>query len=368
MTAPLSVLVAPRDDNPYQELLYGPLRRAGARVAYLDGPTASQTLNVALMPWVLVARRAQGFQVLHLHWVFQFSLPWAVQQRWSRRLLQWWFFFYLWVASRLGFALVWTAHDLLPHEPVFADDTVARDRLLARADLVIALSPATEAELRRLGARTVRRVPFGPYSTVARSPAACQQARRDLGYADDELVVLHLGKILAYKGADLLLQAVAELPSSMPLRAVVVGSCPDAAHAELLRRLAAQLPGRAVLRLERVSDQDMGRYLLAADVAAFPFRAITNSSSVINAQCAGLPVIIPDLRALADIDPDSALRFDGSAAGLAAALQQFAALSRPDRAAMSQRAATAANATDWETVARSTWDAYQVALSARHPN
>ena len=39
----------------------------------------------------------------------------------------------------------------------------------------------------------------------------------------------------------------------------------------------------------------MATYLEAADFAAFPFRAVTNSSSVLLAQSFGLPVLIPDL-------------------------------------------------------------------------
>jgi len=66
------------------------------------------------------------------------------------------FSLYLRTAQSVGYAIVWTAHDLLPHEQVFADDSRARDLLLSKAKVVIALSEATATELRALGARLVR--------------------------------------------------------------------------------------------------------------------------------------------------------------------------------------------------------------------
>jgi glycosyltransferase involved in cell wall biosynthesis len=359
------VLVAPRDDNPYQELLYREVRKAGVRVRYAEGPSGSQTLNLALSPAMLVLYRLQGFRILHLHWVFQFSLPWARDNRWARRAMQWWFALYLRVASAVGYAVVWTAHDLLPHEPVFADDEQAHRFLLAHADLVIALSGVTCRELSARGARALRTIPFGTYANPDGGEEARQEARRHLGFQPDECVVLHLGKILPYKGADLLLRAAEKVPSDTKLRVLIVGACADSAYGELLQRLGAGCPHRAQLRLERVDDEDMRRYLLAADVGAFPFRAITNSSSVLNAQCFGLPVIIPDLEMLRDIPRESALRYDSTVEGLARALVAFSRLTPGERQDLSVAARRFATATDWRTVAELTVDAYHELLPRR---
>ncbi len=78
--------------------------------------------------------RPRGFRILHIHWVFQFSLPWARRAKWARQLMEWWFAAYLVVAGALGYEIIWTAHDLLPHQPVFADDARARDRLLSKCE------------------------------------------------------------------------------------------------------------------------------------------------------------------------------------------------------------------------------------------
>jgi len=359
----LAVLASPRDENPYQELLYGELRRRGVRVTYDDGPTRSRTLNVALMPFMLAWHRALGCQILHLHWVFQFNLPWAKQAPWARWLLEKWFYLYLRTAHLLGYAIVWTAHDITPHAPVFYKDARAHVQLARESDVVIALSQATAAEVASWRARAVRVVPFGAYALPELSEAARQEARRTLGWRHDETVVVHLGKLLPYKGADLLLQVAAGLPGH--IRVVVAGACPDEAYAGLLARLARSGASRAELRLGRLNDEEMGLLLLGADVAAFPFREVTNSSSLLLASCYGLPVVAPGLPQLDDLPAGHVLRYDGSVAGLREALVGFSQLSEHQRQQMSSDARSWARSMDWGTVASLTLEAYGEAVRQR---
>src|SRR3954452_17492458 len=103
------MLVLPRDDNPYQELLYGELRRRGVRVRYVGRLTPSHTLNLLLLLFELAGCRMAGARLVHLHWVFAFTLPFG------RRVTQQWFGLLLRVIGLLGLRLVWTAHNVLPH-------------------------------------------------------------------------------------------------------------------------------------------------------------------------------------------------------------------------------------------------------------
>ena len=145
----MRILALPRDPNPYQESLYARMRSRGVRVAYAGGLTPSRTLNLMLLPLELAARRATGWRTLHVHWVFGFALPGARRLRPLARLSRAWFEACLRVAGHLGMTIVWTAHNTLPHEPVFDDDVAGRRTLVSASDLVIAHSPA------RPGARAV---------------------------------------------------------------------------------------------------------------------------------------------------------------------------------------------------------------------
>ena len=351
MSATVRVLVAPKDENPYQQFLYKEAIVAGADICFEQGPSKSQTLNLLLAPVMLVRYRVRGYRILHIHWIFQFSLPWARRAATARRVMQWWFWFYLWWAKRLGFRIVWTAHDLLPHDQVFFDDSQARQYLIGRSDVVIALSSASAAQLAALGATDVQVIPFGSYAQPYPSTLGRKEARGKLGLGPEDVAVLLIGKIERYKGADLLLEAATALPVSSPVKVVVAGACNDPEYRATLSELALRAGPRAVVRLERIPDEEMAAYLDAADFAAFPFRSVTNSSSVLLAQSFGLPVLIPNLESLNDVPEESALRYDPFEQGLGRALKQAAEMSDELRNDMGRAARRHADSTDWPTVA-----------------
>jgi glycosyltransferase involved in cell wall biosynthesis len=352
VSARVRVLVTPKDENPYQSLLYEEVTAAGAEVRYAEGPSRSQTFNLLVAPLMLARYRFFGYRILHIHWVFQFSLPWASRAVIARRVMQWWFWFYLWLAETLRYRIVWTAHDLLPHDQVFFDDRQARRYLIGRADAVIALSHASATNLVELGATDVRVIPYGSYAEPYRTTIGRHAARHELGLAEDDVVVLLIGKIERYKGADLLLEAAGSLPPSNPIKVVVAGACSDAVYRTTLLELAGRAGKRAIVRFDRIPTEEMAKYLEAADFAAFPFRAITNSGSVVLAQSFGLPVLIPNLRSLSDVPEETALRYDPLGQGLVETLERAARLTDQVRSDMGRAAKQYANAMDWPTAAR----------------
>ena len=348
----MRVLVFPRDDvNPYQRLLYGEMGRLGARVTYLGRLTPSHTLNLLLLPAELAARRAAGARLVHLHWVFDFSLPGS--SRWTplRQLAQLWFALWLRTVRLLGMRLVWTAHNVLPHGRVFADDVSARRSLVRASDLVFAHSPAVLTELAALGA-TARRsvvIPHGPFG-----PAASGMPLRVPGHGDQVRQLLFFGKVEEYKGVEDLLAALATMPAGLPARLTIAGQCDDPALRSRLCALASATGGRAVLRLEHVPEDEVTGLLAASDVVVLPFRTITTSGSAMLALAHGRPLIVPDLPALADLPSGAVMRYDGSVPSLAAALSQAACVGRPVLAAMSAAATTYASAASWPEISART--------------
>ena len=357
------MLAAPRDDNPYQSLLYTEVIAAGIDVRYAEGPTGSQTVNLLLAPALLARFRLNGFKILHLHWVFQFSLPWARHQPWALRLMEWWFGVYLRTATVLGYRIVWTSHDLLPHEQVFADDTRARDFLLSKSAAVIALSEVTAAELTSLGATNVRVIPEGPRANLYSISQTTQEARASFGFEPDETVALFIGKLSPYKGVDLLLSAAQLLPPTSRIRILIAGTCLSDTYRDEVMRLARLVADRVVVNLEWVPEEEVARYHQAADFAVLPFREVSNSASVLLARSFGLPVIIPDLANLGDVPRESAVRFEaGNIQQLADALERAENMSKDDYQSMRRAAASKVVQTDWRTAALLTIETYRIAL------
>jgi glycosyltransferase involved in cell wall biosynthesis len=347
----VKLLVLPREDtNPYQELLYSEMRRRGAGVTYLSALTPSHTLNLLLLPLETAARRLGGARVVHLHWVYAFGLPGSGRSALVRRAAEAWFALWLRVVRLLGLRLVWTAHNVLPLTPVFADDRRARRRLVAACDLVIAHSKATLDELAGLGLVPRRSVviPHGPFTAVATGPA------RTPGDGDGPRQLLFLGKIRPYKGVQTLLEAFAGLPPELDARLTVAGECGDPELAAELTRLGARSPGRVTLRLEWVSDADAARLLDQADAVVLPYRNITTSGSGLLALGHGRPLVIPDLPGLAELPDGATLRYDGTRAGLSGALSHIVGADSSVLVKMSAAANTYSTAISWTEIAGQT--------------
>ncbi len=363
MTNAVRVLVTPRDDNHYQRLLYAEMSTEEAVIRYLDRPTGSQSVNLLLAPVTLAWHRLGGYQLLHIHWVFKFHLPWARGAAAARLVMQWWFAVYLRAARLLGYRIVWTAHDIVPHSRVFYDDERALEILLNHVDVVIALSAATAARLAELGAKDVRIIPFGPFVAPSAARPERDAARQLLGIATNTFLVVSTGKVEPYKGVEELLHAAARLPEGSPVKVLVAGACANDSYRELVVRAGRDAAERAIIRLEWVPDDELTTILYAADFAAVAFVEVMNSSSVLTSLAFGVPVIVPDLANLSDVPERCVLRYAPEEDGLLEALERAAKLSPEQRSVMAEAAFAYANAADWSAVARATQGGYAELLA-----
>jgi glycosyltransferase involved in cell wall biosynthesis len=346
----MRILVLPRDPNPYQRLLYGEMRRLGVKVAYIGELTPSRTLSLLLLPLEVAAGRITGARVVHIHWVFAFTIPGARRLPFLRRLAYAWFLVWLRTCRLAGMHIVWTAHNVLPHEPVFTDDAAARRALVSASELVFAHSPSALAELAELGAvpRRSAVIRHGPIAAPSAMPM------RIPGADDEPRRFLFFGRVQEYKGVEDLLAAFAALPGDVATHLTVAGQCDDAGLRARLSALARGCGRRLVLSLERVPEEKLAQLLAAADVVVLPFRRVTTSGSAIMALSFGRPLIVPDLAALADLPERAVLRYDGKIPSLAAALARMARADRETLAAMSTAAGSYAAGLTWREIAEIT--------------
>ena len=350
----MKILVLPEENNnPYQSLLYTEMQKLGVRVTFGQRLTSSQTLNQLLLPIETAARRITGTRVAHIHWTYGFDIYGTARYPWLRRVSQWWFYLWLAVLRGTGMRLVWTAHNVLPLEPRFADDLTARRRLVAAADLVISHSRATLNELAGLGIvpRKSVVIPHGPYEITGdrehlREPASTPGPRH----------VLFFGQVGEYKGVDELLTAFSALPSGLEARLTVVGQCPEPSFAAKLHELARRSSRPVELRLERIADEEVSELLAAADVIALPYRRSNTSGSALLALSHGRPLVIPDLPGLAELPDDAVVRYDQTTQGLADALADLLRADSAVLAKMSDAGYTYCASISWAAIARRTFD------------
>ena len=332
-------------------MLYGEMERLGVQAIYMGELTPIGTLNFLLMPLEVTARRIAGVRIFHLHWVFTFLLPGAKRFPVMRWVAQIWFLVLLRTCRMIGMHLVWTAHNVLPHEQVFGDDVSARRALVASSDLVLAHSQSTLDELAALGAvvrrsAIIRHGPFGsiPSAESLRSPGSSGGPRR----------FLFFGYVREYKGVDDLLAAFAALPDGVAAHLTVAGQCDDPSLESRLRELARRCGSNILLRLEHVPGDEVSQLLAAADVVVLPFRRTSTSGSAMLALSHGRPLIVPNLAGLADLPDQAVLRYGGGVTALAAALERLACTDDETLAAMSAAARGYAFQTTWQGIAERT--------------
>jgi glycosyltransferase involved in cell wall biosynthesis len=274
-----------RSRNPYQRLLYDQLALHGLPLT----EAAPLTLG-----WLRRSRREIG--VLHFHWPQSFwhsrrgptslrpLLSWLMLQLFRVRLR---------VARRLGYRLVWTIHQVLPHETTNRRLDLAGARVLARAcHVLVAHDRATAASVRaELGraAQDVQVVPHGSYVGVYPRGRRRDVVRADLGIRPGSFVFLCLGDIRAYKQVELLLEAFRAL--ARPDTALIVaGTVVDEASGEAVRAAATADP-RIVPMLEEVPVGRVAELYEAADAAVLPRSDGGTSGSLLLSLSLGVPVV-----------------------------------------------------------------------------
>ena len=205
-----------------------------------------------------------------------------------------------------GGRLVWTVHNVLPHDSVHLDEEVELCRLFAdRADLVHVLCEETlpaAAPYYTLDPARVVVIPHSSYAGAYPDHLGRRAARERLALDAEARVLVTLGRIRPYKGIDRLLDAFERPPLDAPeLRLLVAGIQGRGSDMrELVDRLSAA--PRVVSRTQRVPRRDVQVWMRAADLAVLPFTGILNSGSFLLAETFGLPIVAPRQGALSARD------------------------------------------------------------------
>jgi len=286
-------------------------------------------------------------------WSWWRSALWVVRQKPDLILIRYWT---PWMAPALGVVMrrirslgckvprLLLADNLQPHESLPLTGMLNR-WVLGAADGLVTLSEAVGRQAPKFGyhgPRLVLKHPvydhFGP--AVDRA-AACR--RLDLDPQDRYL--LFFGLVRAYKGLDLLLQALAHpafpfwnSPEGRHWKLIVAGEFYESQAPYLRFIQELHLEQRVVLRPNFVPDQEVSNYFSVAEALILPYRHATQSGVTQAALHFGLPLVVTRVGGLAE-------DLEGSGAGelcrpetgdLAAALQRLCAAPslEPYRAAM----------------------------------
>lgn len=211
---------------------------------------------------VRVLARLRRFEpdVVHVQW-----LPAG------RRDLRW--------ARRLSHPRVLTAHNVLPHSGEANQEE--RRAIYGAFDAIVAHTRRGVEQLERYGVEHGVRIPHGTFNGPVEPPAG--------------RTMLFFGLIRRYKGLDVLVRALADIPDA---RLVVAGDPLDSVKD--LRRLAASqgVADRIEWRLGYLPDEEVEGLLRKATIAVFPYLSGESASGALaTALGHGRPAVVTDVLA-----------------------------------------------------------------------
>jgi len=348
MTKSLAIAHLPIYQNPYQHLLTDALGECEVTVEHLR--------NLPSPTWLLQKRNS--IQILHLHW-----LSGLYMKRILTPLRFCAFLLTITLAQRMGYKIVWTVHNILPHKLLFPPmHRFVRRFIMKRADAVITHCEYGYKEITRLFPRDkpTYTIPIGSYTGIYPIRMTRAEARSTLNISPVNFVYLFLGNIAPYKGIDNFTDMFQVYATENDV-AVIAGRnrSPDLVH--YLESQAIQDP-RIRIHADFIPDNEIQHFLLSADVMVLPFKKILTSSSVITGMSHTLPIIAPALGCLPElITPEAGILYDPSdPAGLPNALREIKNL---DTVKMGTAAKVIIDNIQWKNIASQTIIVYRKCLN-----
>lgn len=296
--------------------------------------------------------------IVHLQWVPMIRI--SPIERFIRAAL-----------DRLGVPVVYTAHNVLPHDTADVRTRTAYGRWYGSVSRIICHAHDTAARLEHdfgIPSGRVDVVRHGPLHAVDLRPATAD----DLAVArtpSGRPVVLCLGWLRPHKGIDTLVRAWASVEARDAV--LVIAGEGDAGYAAGLRRLVTDLDlgDRVDFRLGHVPDAEHDALHRVASVAVFPYRQISQSGALMTAmghgraivatRVGGFPETIEDGRngLLVEVDDPE---------GLAKAIDQLLADDELRNRLGNEAAADVEGPLSWDAIAHDTLDVYRRTISARN--
>ena len=266
------------------------------------------------------------------------------------------------LARALGYKIVWTVHNLYPHDSGhFALDRLVRLALTQFATAIIAHCNYARQQVQDHFHRSdqVFVIPHGHFIDAYPNTMSRAAARRQLGLADDAFVYCFFGNVRQYKGLEQLLDVFRTLPGDH-LRLLLAAKI-YSSYGEQLVEQARQSDRRLLVHPSPFfANEEFQLFFNAADVGVFPFVNVLTSGSVITALSFGLPVITPAVGCLPElVDVQVGILYDPQQPD--ALKQAMLAMQARDLGPIRQAAYQRAKALDWAAIAQQTLQAYLVA-------
>lgn len=274
--------------NPYQKLLYHQARQ--------EAEIISGDIDAALK---MTEQLAEPSSVtFHLHWLnrlFRGVTDEAAARDAANAFLEKLEKF-VWKGGRL----VWTIHNTVSHDFAFANVEREFSARIAKIAQTLHLHselsiPEVEADF-PIPREKVVVSRHGNYIGFYPDYVSRDGARRELGLAEGDDVILFAGQVRPYKGIDQLLGAFRQILVNRPTaHLLIAGKHEYDPIAALDPPLTPAERDRITVYDRFIEDEELQLFFRSADMAVYPYKRILTSGSMMLALSFGVPVVVPDV-------------------------------------------------------------------------
>ena len=200
--------------------------------------------------------------------------------------------------QKKGTAVISILSNVIPHEKKIGDITLTK-YFLNRNDGFIVLAESVIKDLLKLKPGAFfRKHPHPNYEHFGDKINKIK-AREILNIPEDKKVILFFGLIRKYKGLDLLIKSIGELPDDYFLLSAGEVYGDEKEYLDLIK--STGIENRVMFINRYISDNEVAPYFSAADVCVLPYRSATQSGIIGVAYHFGLPVITTDVGGLKEV-------------------------------------------------------------------
>ncbi len=276
--------------NPYNYLIYHNIEKKGFQVYDFE-------VNIKN---IFQTGFSSKYEILHIHWPTHVlnarSYRLALRRMYTLTL-------FIRFAKLIGKKIVWTVHNLEPHESNFPQlHKQLNNFLYKHVDGFISMNKSGLEEIKERATNLKHQkfayIPHPHYINYYPNELSPAQARKALGIAPDKFVFLFFGQIRSYKNVTGLIKTYRDLKEENKFL-VIAGNV----HEDIEQELKELTAGASDIALYDtfIKDEDIQSFLNCADLVVTPYNKIFNSGSALLNLSFNKPTLAPDLWALAEL-------------------------------------------------------------------
>lgn len=286
------------ENDEHLLLAYGPVAQRNQFQSLLY--SSANKFNVSILPihdfelfpnipW-------PGKVVCHFHWIHGKTAV-AKNKKEADEAVRFWEKL-LFQIKKKKYKIVWTVHNVMPHESVWVEQDKIIHQMMADAADRLHIMANDSIELTKpfyaLSSDKTFYVPHPTYENVQPCDVAKEDARKLLKLSADDHVFLSFGAIMGYKGYDDLMAVYDKVRENKKIntKLIIAGIPSDKDLVSRLQKWGGDKED-VVLNLDAVPNEKIQIFFKSADIAVFPYKRTMNSGAALMALTFGVPIVGP---------------------------------------------------------------------------